>query len=51
MSFMPFDFAQSAFDRLTTNGIDNVPFVVSLSKDLSTPSLGPTAWRVLSVNA
>jgi len=36
---MPFDKLRRAFDKLTTNGIDRLPFVLSLSKDLIRASL------------
>jgi hypothetical protein len=36
---MPFDKRRRAFDTLATNGINILPFVLSLSKDLIRASL------------
>ncbi len=38
--FTPFDRLRRAFDKLTTNGINRLPFVLSLSKDLEPIPIG-----------
>ncbi|HYE36312.1 hypothetical protein [Methylocaldum sp.] len=46
ISFMPFGKLRRAFDKLTTNEINRLPFVLSLSKDLIRASLGNRLLRV-----